>query len=103
VNSECGASGIRHAADGAHAVEAHDDVRARILEVRGEKVMLDQDPAALYGVAVEHLYQAVRRNRDRFPPDFMFQLTRDEWNNLRSQSMTSTAPRRTAVPALRVH
>ena len=55
--------------------------------------MLDQDLAALYGVKVKHLYRAVKRNRDRFPPDFMFQLARDEWNNLRSQSMTSTALR----------
>jgi hypothetical protein len=49
-----------------------------ILLIRGQRVMLDRDLAALYGVETENLNKAVRRNLDRFPPDFMFQLTADE-------------------------
>ena len=49
-----------------------------ILLIRGEKVMLDRDLAELYGVETRALNQSVRRNLERFPPDFMFELTRDE-------------------------
>jgi hypothetical protein len=49
-------------------------IERAILLIRGEKVMLDADLAALYGVATRVLVQAVKRNADRFPPDFMFQL-----------------------------
>jgi hypothetical protein len=56
---------------------------------RGQKVMLDFDLAALYGVATKVLNQAVRRNRRRFPEDFMFRLTGEEVLNLRSQFVTS--------------
>src|SRR5262245_45172154 len=59
-----------------------------ILLMRGHKVMLDQDLAYLYGVATKVLNQAVRRNRSRFPEDFMFQLTREEASLLRSQIVT---------------
>ena len=58
--------------------------------VRGERVLLDVALAGLYGVSTKALNQAVRRNRDRFPPDFMFQLTAEEWGNLRSQFVTSS-------------
>ncbi len=69
-----------------------------ILVLRGEKVILDVDLAALYGVETKALLQAVRRNIERFPDDFMFQLTLDEWSNLRSQFVTSSSwgGRRTA-------
>lgn len=60
-----------------------------ILEIRGSQVMLDADLAALYGVETKAFLQAVRRNRERFPPDFMFQLTSEEFARLRSQSVTS--------------
>jgi hypothetical protein len=60
-----------------------------IFLVRGEKVLLDSDLAALYGVGTKALNQAVKRNWDRFPEDFMFQLTAEEWRRLRSQSVTS--------------
>jgi hypothetical protein len=60
-----------------------------ILRVRGEKVMLDSDLAALYSVPLKALNQAVKRNLERFPPDFMFQLTPDEAFGLRSQIVTS--------------
>jgi hypothetical protein len=68
-------------------VEHHKLTRA-ILLIRGHKVMLDQDLAYLYGVATKVLNQAVRRNKSRFPEDFMFQLTREEASFLRSQIVT---------------
>ena len=58
--------------------------------VRGEKVLLDADLAELYGVATKVLNQAVKRNKDRFPLDFMFQLTAEEWNSMRSQFVTAS-------------
>jgi len=64
-----------------------------ILLIRGHKVMLDSDLAELYGVQTKVLVQAVQRNRARFPDDFLFQLTREEFANLRSQSVTSNAGR----------
>jgi L-lactate utilization protein LutC len=60
-----------------------------IYEIRGQKVILDRDLAELYGVEVKRLNEAVKRNIERFPPDFMFQLTSDEWNSLRSQIVTA--------------
>lgn len=60
-----------------------------ILILRGHKVLLDSDLAALYGVETGVLIQAVKRNRDRFPEDFMLQLTAEEWAALRSQSVIS--------------
>ena len=67
-----------------------DRVSAAILIIREQKVMLDRDLAELYGVANKVLIQAVKRNADRFPEDFMFQLTEQEFNNLRSQFVTSS-------------
>jgi hypothetical protein len=60
-----------------------------IYEIRGQKVMLDSDLAALYEVELRSLNQAVKRNIGRFPEDFMFQLTDDERNSLRSQNVIS--------------
>jgi hypothetical protein len=57
----------------------------KIYIIRGHKVMLDRDLAELYQVETRTLNQAVRRNIDRFPEDFMFQLTEEEWQSLRSQ------------------
>jgi len=65
-------------------------VELAILLIRGEKVILDADLAALYEVATKVLLQAVKRQIERFPPDFMFQLTRVEFDHLRSQSVTSS-------------
>jgi len=53
-----------------------------IYEIRGQKVMLDSDLATLYEVETFNLNKAVKRNTGRFPSDFMFQLTKDEWENL---------------------
>lgn len=61
----------------------------RILLLRGEKVLLDADLAALYGVETKVLLQAVKRNLERFPEDFMFQMNAEEWAALRSQIVTS--------------
>ncbi len=60
-----------------------------ILLLRGQKVMLDSDLAALYGVETKRLLEAVKRNIERFPEDFMFQLSQEEYGILRSQIATS--------------
>lgn len=65
----------------------------KIYFIRGQKVMLDSDLAALYGVETKVLNQAVRRNADRFPKDFMFRTTKKEWEFLRSQFVTLEAGR----------
>ncbi|MFH1534230.1 MAG: ORF6N domain-containing protein [Nitrospirota bacterium] len=61
-----------------------------ILFIRGHKVMLDEDLAKLYGVKTKRLLEAVKRNLDRFPEDFMFKLYLKEWSDLRSQFATSS-------------
>lgn len=61
------------------------ELRNNIYVLRDREVMLDQELAELYGVETGALTRAVRRNRDRFPDDFMFQLAREEWDELRSQ------------------
>lgn len=74
-------------------------VERRIRLLRGERVMLDTDLAELYEVETRALVQAVKRNRERFPADFMFQLTAAEAAILRSQDVTQGPP--TAVDATR--
>ena len=68
-----------------------DIIRSRILTIRGVQVMLDRDLAELYGVPTKVLNQAVKRNIERFPERFMFQLTKDEVPDLRSQIVTLNA------------
>jgi hypothetical protein len=65
-------------------------IESKIFLIRGFKVMLDSDLAELYGIPVKRLNQQVRRNMSRFPADFMFQLTREEYANLKSQFVTSS-------------
>jgi len=65
-------------------------IQNKIFEVRGQKVMLDFDLAELYEVQTKALNQAVKRNIQRFPSDFMFRLTFDEWEAVRSQSATAS-------------
>ena len=65
-------------------------LQSRIYEIRGQRVMLDRDLAELYQVTTSALNQAVKRNSKRFPPDFMFQLTNQEFANLKSQIVTSS-------------
>ena len=64
-------------------------IQTKIYEIRGQKVMLDSDLAELYEVETKNLNLAVKRNIKRFPPDFMFQLTKSEWDILRLQIETS--------------
>ena len=68
---------------------AAERIEQSILLIRGQKVMLDSDLAELYGVTTKAFNQAVKRNAKRFPADFMFQLTADEAETLRSQFVTS--------------
>ena len=75
-----------------------ENLASLVLAIRGEKVLLDADLAELYGVATKVLNQAVKRNLDRFPVDFMFQLTPEEWERMRSQIVTSSRPNIGALP-----
>lgn len=64
-------------------------IQTKIFEIRGHRVMMDFDLANMYGVETKVLKQSVKRNQSRFPPDFMFEITEKEWENLRSQFVTS--------------
>ncbi|MDR1341863.1 MAG: ORF6N domain-containing protein [Prevotellaceae bacterium] len=74
--------------------QANDEVINKIYQIRGQRVMLDFDLAVIYGVETKALKRAVRRNITRFPADFMFELTKEEFNylidSLRSQIVTSS-------------
>ena len=80
----------------------HESIENKIFLIRGQKVMLDQDLARLYGVLTKRLNEQVKRNFNRFPADFMFQLTTDEADqlpkNLRSHYATSKAGGRRYLP-----
>jgi hypothetical protein len=65
-------------------------IQSKIVVVRDERIMFDRDLAELYGVETKQLKRAVRRNKDRFPPDFMFILTKKEFNDLRCHFGTSS-------------
>lgn len=78
-------------------VSKPENLASLICFVRGERVLLDADLAVLYGVPTKALNQAVKRNRERFPADFMFQLTAEEWAALRSRIVTS----KTSAPGMR--
>lgn len=79
-------------------MEENDIIKSKIYLIRGEQVMLDCDLAELYGVLTKRLNEQVRRNQDRFPEDFMFQLTKEEYANLRSQNATSSWGGRRNLP-----
>ncbi len=68
-------------------------IEKKILFLRSQKVMIDADLAALYGVSTKVLIQAVKRNAQRFPPEFMFRLSSEEYQFLRSQIVTSKKSR----------
>jgi len=68
----------------------HEVIERKIFIIRGQKVMLSPILAELYGVETRALIQAVKRNADRFPEDFMFQLTDEEYKNLKSQIVISS-------------
>jgi hypothetical protein len=69
-----------------------------IYKIRNQKVMLDSDLAEMYGVSTKRLNEQVKRNIDRFPVDFMFQLTQEEWETLKSQFATSSWGGRRIAP-----
>jgi hypothetical protein len=69
---------------------AEQKILNKIYAIRGEKVMLDHDLAEMYGVETKVFNQSVKRNLERLPKDFMFTLTDKEWQNLRSQIVTSS-------------
>jgi hypothetical protein len=69
------------------SVRVADSIESRIFTVRGNRVILDSDLAQIYSVETRVLNQAVRRNREKFPADFMFQLSKSEYAGLRSQSV----------------
>lgn len=73
-----------------HILTADQEIISRIYVVRDQKVMLDHDLAEMFGVATKVFNQSVKRNSERFPSDFMFTLTEQEWENLRSQNVTSS-------------
>jgi hypothetical protein len=66
-------------------------IASKIYLIRNQKVMIDRDLAALYGVETKRLKEAVKRNLDRFPEDFMFEMTSDELDNWRSQNASSNS------------
>ncbi len=65
-------------------------IETKIYDIRETKVMIDSDIARLYQVETRRIMEQVKRNKDRFPADFMFQLTKDEFENLKSQNATSS-------------
>jgi len=69
--------------------QEEETIASKIYIIRGQRIMLDTDLAALYGVETKVLKQQVRRNAERFPEDFMFELTKEEFDGLRSQIVTS--------------
>ena len=83
---------------GSHPPISVESIASRIFLIRNHKVMLDSDLAELYGVTTSALNQAVRRNIDRFPSDFMFQMTDSEFSNLKSQFVTSSWGGRRKLP-----
>ena len=74
--------------DGQISLVPVERIERSIILIRGEKVMLDSDLAEIYGVETKRINEQVRRNLNRFPADFMFQLTAEEWESLRSQFAT---------------
>ena len=72
------------------AIISQKEIENKIFYIRGVQVMLDNDLAEIYRVETRVLNQAVKRNIERFPEDFMFQLTETEWENLKSQNVMSS-------------
>ena len=77
------------------------NIESLIRTIRGQKVMVDFDLAMLYGVQNKRLNEQVKRNIKRFPDDFMFQLTKEEWNILKSQIATAKQTENKTITLLR--
>ncbi len=73
-------------------------ISSKIFLIRGSKVILDSHLSELYQVPTKRINEQVKRNRSRFPEDFMFQLNQDEWENLRSQFATANVQKRRTLP-----
>ena len=73
-------------------------IKSLIFEIRGRQVMLDEDLAKIYQVETKRLNEAVKRNSGRFPPEFMFRLTNEEYENLKSQNASSSWGGRRKLP-----
>lgn len=78
-------------------IVSYSDVESRIIEIRGEKVILDRDVAELYGVSTKEINQAVKRNPDKFPDGYIFEITADEREHLWSQIVTTNISTMTRV------
>jgi hypothetical protein len=76
-----------------------DAIQAVILEVRGERVILDSDVAQIYGVDTKRVNEAVKNNPEKFPDTYILQLTREEWNALKSKFSTSMRGGKVKLPA----
>ena len=72
-------------------MDSLEPIKRKIYEIRGRRVMLDSDLAGMYQVETKNLKRAVRANIERFPDDFMFELTKDEYDSLRCKNFTSNA------------
>ena len=72
------------------AIIKEEDIKDKIYVIRGLKVMIDSDLAEIYGYTTKAFNQQIRNNADRFDEDFMFQLSEDEYSNLRSKFLTSS-------------
>lgn len=84
--------------DAASAALSPQALARSILMIRGQRVLMDSDLAELYGVETRVFNQAIRRNANRFPPDFMFELSQEEFTNLISQTVTSSWGGRRKLP-----
>lgn len=69
-------------------------IQDKIYEIRGQRVMLDRDLAEMYGVTTSALNQSVKRNAQRFPEEFMFRISKTEWENMSSQFVTTSRTKR---------
>jgi hypothetical protein len=84
-----------------NAIVPIEHIERQIFMIHGQRVLLDKDLASLYGVQTRDLNKAVRRNIDRFPQDFSFQLSKEEFENLMFQIGTSNDPKRHGAPSTR--
>lgn len=73
-----------------HELIIQERITKAIYWIRDQKVMIDSELADMYGVETKRLNEQVKRNLDRFPADFMFQLTKEEWKNMKSQFATTS-------------
>lgn len=76
-----------------------DKVQAALIDIRGQKVLLDHDVAKIYGVQTKRINEAVRNNPGKFPAGYILQLTRDEWEVLKSKISTSKRGGKVKLPA----